>query len=149
MIDRLSKTAERLTKGMDMLTDAEDIAKKYEAQYKDVEGKEADSIRKQSKKMMDGIKEIKDFISGKKIERQGYGQIPVETVMTALQEARSGIVGKNVAPGKQEELLVQKAEGKINQAVDKINSFFKDKWKAYQTLIENSKVNIFKEFKPL
>jgi photosystem II stability/assembly factor-like uncharacterized protein len=146
---RLLQSADKLTKGMDMLTDAEEIAKKYEAQYKDVEGKEADSIRKQSKKMLDGIKDIRDFISGKKIERQGYGQIPVETVMTAMQEARGGIAGKNVAPGKQEELLVEKAENKVNNTVEKINSFFNSKWKAYQTLVESSKVNIFKEFKEL
>jgi hypothetical protein len=149
MSKRLMTSVEKLTKGIDMLVDAEEIAKKYEAQYKDVEGKEADSIRKQSKKMLDGIKDIRDFINGKRIERQGYGQVPVETVMTALQEARFGIIGKNVAPGKQEELLVEKAEGQIRRAVDRINAFFTDKWKGYQALIEGSKVNIFKEFKPL
>jgi hypothetical protein len=97
--------------------------------------------------MLDEIKLIRDFISGKKIERQGYGQLPEETVMTTLQEARFGIIGKNTAPANQEELLVQKAESKINDTVDKMNNFFGGKWKAYQALIENSKVNIFKEFK--
>ncbi len=149
MTKRLMTTAEKLTAGMDMLTDADEIAKKYEAQYKDVAGKEADSIRKQSKKMQDDIKAINDFINGKKIERQGYGQLPVETVMTALQEARFGIIGKNAAPTQQEELLVKKAEAKIGEAVTKINNFFGGKWKSYQSLIENSKVNIFKEFKEL
>jgi photosystem II stability/assembly factor-like uncharacterized protein len=146
---RLQKTTEKLTKGMDMLTEAEDIAKKYDAQLKDVEGKEADSVRKQSKKMQDEIKTIREFISGKKIERQGYGQLPEETVMTALQEARFGIIGKNAMPATQDELLVQKAEGKINETVQKINTFFSTKWKAYQTLVESTKVNLFKEFKEL
>jgi photosystem II stability/assembly factor-like uncharacterized protein len=146
---RLRKSADKLTTGMDMLTDAEDIAKKYEAQVKDIENKDADTIRKQSKKMQDEIKLIRDFINGKKIERQGYGQIPVETVMTSLQEAQGYINGKNAMPTNQEELLVQKAEDKINESIKKINTFFSDKWKAYQSLIENSKVNIFKEFKPL
>jgi photosystem II stability/assembly factor-like uncharacterized protein len=149
MTTRLMKTADKLTKGMDMLTDAEEIAKKYEAQLKDVEGKEADSVRKQSKKMQDEIKTIRDFINGKKIERQGYGQLPEETVMTALQEARFGIIGKNAMPAAQEELLVQKAEGKINDAVSKINNFFGGKWKVYQALVESTKVNLFKEFKEL
>jgi photosystem II stability/assembly factor-like uncharacterized protein len=146
---RLRKTADKLTTGMDMLTDAEDIAKKYEAQLKDVEGKDADSIRKQSKKMQDEIKLVRDFINGKRIERQGYGQVPIETVMTSLGEAMGYIMGKNAMPTNQEELLVQKAEKKINESITKINTFFSDKWKAYQSLIENSKVNIFKEFKPL
>jgi hypothetical protein len=149
MTKRLMQTASKLTTGMDMLNDAEEIAKKYEAQMKDVTGKDADSVRKQTKKMLDGIKDIRDFINGKRIERQGYGQIPVETVMTTLSEARFNIIGKNVAPGKQEELLVEKAEGKINETVKKINDFFGTKWSAYQALIEGSKVSLFKEFKPL
>jgi photosystem II stability/assembly factor-like uncharacterized protein len=146
---KLRKTADKLTKGIDMLNDAEDITKKYEAQLKDVEGKDADTIRKQSKKMQDEIKTIRDFISGKKIERQGYGQLPVETVMSSLQEAIGYINGKNAMPTNQEELLVQKAEKNINESIKKINTFFSNKWKAYQTLIETSKVNIFKEFKEL
>ena len=146
---RLQKSSEKLTNGLDQLTDAEEIAKKLEAQLKDVEGNTADSLRKQSKKIQDAIKEIRDFVSGKKIERQGYGQIPVETVLTTLQEANGYINGKNAAPTVQEELLVTKAEAKIAESVTKINNFFATKWKAYQTLIETNKVNLFKEFKVL
>ncbi len=146
---RVRKAAEKLTQGLDQLTDAEDIAKKYEAQLKDIETPIADSIRKQSKKMQEQIKDIKDFVSGKKIERQGYGQIPQETVMTAYGEALNNISGKNAAPSMQEELLVQKAEGKIAEAITKINTFFSGKWKTYQSLIENNKVDLFKEFKQL
>jgi photosystem II stability/assembly factor-like uncharacterized protein len=149
LLTTLRKTADKLTTGLDQLTDAEDITKKFETQYKDLEGKEADSIRKQTKKMQDEIKSIRDFVNGKKIERQGYGQVPEETVMTSLQEAQSSINGKNAMPGSQEELLVQKATSKINESVVKINKFFNDKWKPYQALIETSKVSIFKEFKPL
>jgi hypothetical protein len=69
--------------------------------------------------------------------------------MTSLGIALGYIMGKNAMPTNQEELLVQKAEKKINESITKINTFFSDKWKAYQSLIENSKVNIFKEFKPL
>ncbi len=146
---RLRKVGDKLTQGLDQLTDAEEIAKKYEAQLKDIELPIADSMRKQSKKILEQIKDIREFVNGKKIERQGYGQIPQETVMTAFGEALNTISGKNTAPTNQEELLVQKAEGKIAEAIVKINSFFSEKWKSYQTLIENNKVNLFKEFKQL
>ncbi len=146
---KLRNSAEKLTQGMDQLTDADDIAKKYEAQLKDVEIPIADSLRKQSKKIQEEIKTVKDFVSGKKIERQGYGQLPQETVLTAYSEALNNISEKNIAPSKQEDLLVEKAEGKIAEAVTKINSFFSTKWKAYQTLIENNKVDLFKNFKQL
>ena len=116
---------------------------------KDVEVPMADSLRKQSKKIQEEIKNVKDFISGKKVERQGYGQLPQETVMTAYREALDKISGKNVSPSQQEELLVEKAQGKIAEGVTKINTFFTTKWKAYQTLIENNKVDLFKTFKQL
>ncbi len=147
--NKLQISGEKLTLGIDQLTDAEDIAKKYEAQLKDIEVPMADSLRKQSKKIQEEIKTVKDFINGKKVERQGYGQLPQETVMTAYREALDNIAEKNVTPGKQEELLVEKAQGKIAEAVAKINSFFTTKWKAYQSLIENNKVNLFKDFKQL
>jgi photosystem II stability/assembly factor-like uncharacterized protein len=146
---QLKKTGDKLTLGMDQLTDAEDITKKYEAQLKDIETPMADSIRKQCKKMQDEIKTITDFIKGKKIERQGYGQIPQETVLTAYDEALDNINGKNAKPTNSDGLLVKKAEGKIAEAITKINTFFSSKWKTYQTLVENNKVDLFKEFKQL
>jgi photosystem II stability/assembly factor-like uncharacterized protein len=146
---QLRKTGDKLTQGMDQLTEAEDITKKYEAQLKDIETPMADSIRKQCKKMQDDIKKITEFIKGKKIERQGYGQIPQETVLTAFEEALDNINGKNAKPTNSDELLVQKAEGKIAEAITKINSFFSGKWKTYQSLVENNKVDLFKDFKQL
>jgi photosystem II stability/assembly factor-like uncharacterized protein len=146
---QLRKTGDKLTQGIDQLSDAEDITKKYEAQLKDIETPMADSIRKQCKKMQDEIKTINDFIKGKKVERQGYGQIPQETVLTAFEEALENINGKNAKPNSTDELLVKKAEGKITEAITKINTFFSGKWKTYQTLIENNKVDLFKEFKQL
>ena len=146
---KLKQAAEKLTQGTDQLTEAEDITKKYEAQLKDIETPVADSIRKQSKKIQEQIKTIRELISGKKIERQGYGKIPEETVLTAYSEALDNIKSKMTTPSKQEELLVQKAEMKIAAAIVKMNTFFSTKWKDYQNLIENNKVNLFKDFKQL
>ena len=146
---KLLTTGEKLTLGIDQLNEADEIAKKYEVQLKDVEVPMADSIRKQSKKIQEEIKNVKDFISGKKVERQGYGQLPQETVMTPYSEALDNIADQNVAPSKQEELLVEKAQEKIAEAVTRINTFFSTKWKTYQTLIENNKIDLFKQFKQL
>ena len=146
---KLKATAEKLTQGTDQLTDAEEITKKYEAQLKDIETPIADSIRKQSKKIQEQIKTIREFISGKKVERQGYGKVPEETVLTAYEEAMDNIKSKMVAPSQQEELLVTKSETKMAEAISKINIFFSTKWKDYQNLVENNKVNLFKDFKQL
>ena len=145
MLLTLRPPTDKLTLGMDNLTDAEDIIKKYEAQYKDVEGKEPDTIRSQNKKLLADIKTIREYISGKKIERQGYGQLPEETVLAALQEATYGILGKEAMPNEQDQLLVNKANKNMELAIEKINNFFATKWKAYKQLVEGTKVSLFKD----
>ena len=37
----------------------------------------------------------------------------------------------------------------VNEAVQKINAFFEGKWKDYRNLVENTKVNLFKDYKPI
>lgn len=149
MLTRLYKSTDQLNEGMDRLTEAEETAKKIDAGIAGVEGKDADTLRRTSKKVQDDIKAIRDFINGKRSERQGYGDVPQETVMTAIQEARGVIGGKPVAPGQQEEWLVQKAEEKIKETINRINTFFSGRWADFRKLHEAAKLNLFKEYKPL
>ena len=150
MYERLRSTANKLVDGMDRLTEAEELLSKMQTQYRGVEGKEADSIRKTTTKMQDEIKSIREFISGKTSDRQGITRSPFEqTVMTQMQQANQAIASKMVAPGDQEETLIANAEKAGAEAIQKINTFFETKWKSYRSLIENSKVNLFKDYKPI
>lgn len=146
---RLRKSVDKLVEGMDRLAEAEEVTRKVEAQYKDSEGKEADSLKKSSKKMQDEIKTIREFISGKPQTRQGYGNVPQITVMNQLQQANGIITAKPVVPGAQEERLVTQAEGLIEQAVKKINTFFSNSWKKYQQQTESTPLKLFKEYKEI
>jgi type IV secretory pathway VirB4 component len=134
---------------MDRLTEAEDLTKKMEAQLKDVEGKPADSLRKATRAMQDSIKNIRESISGKQFERQGYGQVPQVTVTNQLQTARSYIGAKTLTPGPQEEFLVKRAEEMTDGAVSRINGFFDGPWKKYRELAESTRVNLFKDYPPI
>jgi hypothetical protein len=149
MSDRLQLSADKLTEGMDRLTEADEVLKKMEAQLKDVEGKSADSLRKTTKAMQDSVKNIRESISGKRSERQGYGQLPQMTVMNSYFNARGAIDAKNVAPGVPEETAVKYAEGRITESVSRINRFFDGPWKQYRTLAENTKLDLFKEYQPI
>lgn len=99
--------------------------------------------------MLDSIKTIREFIRGKVSTRQGLSRYPGETVMSVMQRAIQNIAGKMVAPGPQEEHLVQNAELMINLTVDRINAFFENKWKAYRQQAEGTKINLFKDYKPI
>jgi uncharacterized protein YbjQ (UPF0145 family) len=99
--------------------------------------------------MQDSIKAIREFISGRQSERQGLNRERGETVMSVLQSANQSIGAKAVAPGQQEERLVQNAELMISLAVQRINVFFDSKWKEYRQQAEGTKINLFKDYSPL
>jgi hypothetical protein len=146
---RIEKSTIKLTTITDQLTDAEETIKKVDTELKDVEGKHADSIRKKGKAMTDSIKNIRDFILGKKQEKQGYGTPYQVTANGKLNEARFSVAGKNKIPDAQEERLANEAELLVQQAVDRANNFFATRWKEYQQLVEGSPIKLFKEIKPV
>jgi photosystem II stability/assembly factor-like uncharacterized protein len=146
---RLRKSTDKLVDAMDRLTEAEDACKKIDGQMRDVEGKEADSLRKASRAMQDDIKKIREFISGKPQEKQGYGTVPQITVMNQMQQANQYIGGKTIAPGAQEIMLVERAEKIMDEAIQKINSFFDGKWKGFRQQAENTPLKLFKDYIPI
>jgi hypothetical protein len=150
MYDRLKKSADKLTEGMDRLTEADEVCTKMQSQLKGVEGKDADSLRKTTTKMTDEIKSIRESISGKTSDKQGLTRSPFEvTTMTQLQSAQQSIGSKMVVPGAQEETMVVNAEKAVADAIQKINTFFDGKWKDYRQQVEGTKVNLFKDYKPI
>jgi len=54
-----------------------------------------------------------------------------------------------VAPGVQEEKMVENAETMIGQGIKKINDFLTGKWAAYRQQVEGTKLNLFKDYKPI
>ena len=122
---------------------------KITAQLKDLEGKDVDSLRKTTKVMQDSLKAIREFISGKPSEKQGINRDPGTTVMRTYQVAAQYIGSKNVAPGVQEEKMVENAEKMIGQAMQRINNFITGKWAVYRQQVEGTKLNLFKEYKPI
>ena len=149
MYERLQRSGNKLTEGMDRLTEADDVCTKIMGQLKDLDGKETDSLRKSTKAMQDSIKSIREFISGKVSEKQGINRDAGLTVLRIYQIAAQYIGSKNVFPGQQEEKLVSNAETVITKAMQKINEFFSGKWAAYRQQVEGTKLNLFKDYKPI
>jgi photosystem II stability/assembly factor-like uncharacterized protein len=149
MVERLRKSAAKLTEGMDRLSESEETLVKLQTQLRGLEGKELDSLRKVTTATQDTIKAIREFISGKTSDRQGITRNSGITVMSTLQDAQRYIMAKSVAPGKQEEQLVANANGMINAALKRINSFYATRWADYRRHVEATKVNLFKEYKPI
>lgn len=149
-LDRLRKTGSKLTEGMDRLNEAEEVCNKMIAQLKGVEGKPTDSLRKASNAILDEIKKIRESINGKTSDKQGITRSPFEvTVMTEWQTAMQSINAKMMAPGAQEEKLIQNAEEAVRSIIGTINTLFSGKWVEYRKQVEETKVNLFKEYSPI
>jgi hydrogenase maturation factor len=135
---------------MDRLTEAEEVCTKMQAQLKGMEGKETDSLRKTTTKMQDEIKKIRELISGKTSDKQGITRSPFEvTTMSQLQGAQQAIGSKMVTPGPQVEVMIVNAEKAVAEAIEKINMFFGSSWSNYRQQVESTKLNLFKEYKPI
>ena len=146
---RLDKSAVKLVDLTDRLTEADDIIKKIEANLKDMDQKQADTLRKIGKVMQDSIKAIRELLNGKTQDKQGYGNVPQVTVNSVMSEARFTFLGKQVVPGPQEERLIVDAELMVADVLIRANSFFSGSWKQYRTLAESTPVKLFKDYKPI
>ena len=146
MFKRIEKSTARIVDITDWLTDAEETITKMDATFKNVEGKDADSIRKAGKAMTDSIKNIRNFIFGKPQEKQGYGSPYQLTVMGKLNDARGEIFGKTKIPDAQEIRMTEEMEQLVNEAVQKANTFFTGPWQQYKKQADTTPVKIFKDF---
>ena len=149
MVERLRKTAAKLTEATDRLAESEEVLTKLQTQFRGVEGKEADSLRKATTAMQDSIKAIRGYISGTPSDKQGITRSSDITVMTTMQTAQQYVFAKSVAPGNQEEALAKNAENMVNAALRRINAFYENNWKAYRQKVEGSKLSLFKDYQPI
>ena len=146
-LEILKKSADRLNDALDKITEVEETITKVNAQLKGEKGKDVDSINKQTKNLESEIKKIKEYVKGKTQDKQGYGQVPQQSVVNSFRTAQEYITNKMVIPGEQEDKLVVMAEDIIKVAISKINTFLTKNWKDYRTLVESRPTNIFKEIK--
>jgi photosystem II stability/assembly factor-like uncharacterized protein len=145
LLEKLGTHSAKLTTAMDKLTDADETIKKVETQIKDMEGKDIDSLRKVSKALTDSIKNIREFIVGKRNEKQGYG-VPYQLTTTGkLQEARRSILGKDAMPAANDEQLIAEAELLVDGAVSRVEAFMTNSWKKYRTQVESTPMKLFKD----
>ena len=149
MVKRIDKTTARLTAITDRFTEADEAIAKVEAELKNIEGKEADSLRKSGKIMTDSMKSIRNFILGKPMEKQGTGSPYQVTANGSVNKSRSEVLSKTKIPGPQEIRLIEEAEGLVNEAVQKANAFFNGPWLQYQKLAETTPRKIFKEYRAI
>ncbi|GAB4093125.1 WD40/YVTN/BNR-like repeat-containing protein [Flaviaesturariibacter terrae] len=149
LLEELRRTTDRLTEAMDRLSESEETLSKISAGLKGLEGATYDSLRKATTRMQDSIKVLREFIGGKKAEKQGLSREDDITVLSGIQLAQNYIMSKSLAPGAQERALVANAATLIDGAVARVNRFYSTLWKDYRKQYEATSVNLFKDYEPI
>lgn len=144
-MDRFYKMVTNLTAANDQLTDMDEGIKRLETLLKDDKTPAADSLRKQGKAIQDSIKLIREFMFGKRQEKQGYGTPYQLTVTSKMNEARQLIMGKSAMPGEQEDKALEVARLLSEEAINRINRLGDTNWKSYKQQVKNMDIKIIKD----
>lgn len=143
-MDRYYKMVSQLTQSNDLLTDMDDGIKRIESLIKEEKGAAADSIRKSGKAIQDSIKMIREYMFGKRQEKQGYGTPYQLSVQGKLNEARQLIMGKTIMPGEQEERALTIAQSLSAEAIGRVDRLKESAWKAYKEQVEKMEIKLLK-----
>ncbi len=100
-----------------------------------------------SKETIKTIDSLIDKFLGKQDKRQGITRNPEVTPMQRLGTAQWYVGESQNGLTSTENTLIKQAKNALDELLGETNNFFTEKWKAYQSKMENIAVNPFKETK--
>ena len=146
LMAKFQPSADKLNMVLDQLDEVDALLLQLTAEWKDKKEKGLDTLNKAHKKVTASAKSLREFISGKKQEKQGYGTVDVITPMTTISAATMLIARKNTMPGEQEEQKLKEAETAVEAVVAKANEFFTKDWASFRKLVEATPIKKFKDY---
>ncbi len=129
------------------LVESKNVAKKYQKELKELDKKKYKEQIKASKDMIKEIDSVIAFYIGKEDKRQGITRNPEITVMQRIGNANYYTATRKNGITDTEKQLILFAEEELKSVLQKTNTFFADKWKAYREAINLLDVSPFKETK--
>ncbi|MFS4468002.1 WD40/YVTN/BNR-like repeat-containing protein [Maribacter sp. 2210JD10-5] len=143
-IQEMTQTAADAVK---QLVESKNIATEFQKELKE---KDKEKFKDQIKASKDIVKQIDSVIAryiGKEDKRQGITRNPEINVMQRIQTASYYTATRKNGITQTERDLIKYAEQDLKSALNKTNTFFTEKWKAYREEIEKLEVSPFKETK--
>ncbi len=143
-LEQMTQTAAEAVK---QLTESKNVANRYSKELKDLDKKKYKDQIKASGTIVKQIDSVIALFIGKEDKRQGITRNPEVTVMQRIGNASYYVQSRPDGLTKTEKDLIQYAQVDLSNAVEKTNTFFTDKWKAYREEIEKLAISPFKETK--
>ena len=149
LMEKHQPSADKFNSVMDQLDEVDALLLDLKAEWKDKKDKGVDTLNKAHKKITETAKNLREYIFGKKQEKQGYGTVDVITPISIIRDASMLIGGKNTMPGEQEERKLQEAETAIQNVIAKANEFFTKDWAEFRKLVEATPIKKFKDYESI
>ena len=102
-LEKLQPVNDKYNAALDLIQDAESVLAALKTEWKDKKDKGVDTLNKAHKVITEKVKGLREFMMGKRQEKQGYGTVPVITPIGIIRNASMLIMGKNTLPGEQEQ----------------------------------------------
>ena len=143
-----SKKLEALTdlaaKAVAQLVESKATLKDYKQRIESQDSIAYKETIEKCKTSMKEITQLVDLFLGKEDKRQGIVRNPAQTVTTRISTARRYVYSRPEGITGTEEVLMQHASDATNDAVKKVNDFYKNNWEALQQEIESIELSAFK-----
>ncbi|MFK7783118.1 MAG: hypothetical protein AB8B90_12255, partial [Psychroserpens sp.] len=144
-----SKTIEKMQStvaaAVKQLVESKQIATKFKGDLSKLDKEKYKDDIKASKDLIKEINELINVYLGTPDKRQGITNSSVVTVNDRIGTANWYVSSRQNGITETENILLKQAEDAVNDALEKTNTFFGDKWSAYQAKMEAIKTNPFKE----
>ncbi|WP_273567306.1 WD40/YVTN/BNR-like repeat-containing protein [Maribacter halichondriae] len=144
---KLASMTQTAADAVKQLVESKNVAEKYQKELKELDEKKYKDHIKASKDIVKQIDSVVALYIGKEDKRQGITRNRETTVMQRLGMAGGYIESRPKGLTETERNLIKYAENDLKAALDKTNTFFADKWKAYRDSIQALEVSPFKETK--
>jgi hypothetical protein len=144
-LEKLQPVNDKYNAALDLIQDAESVLAALKAEWKDKKDKGIDTLNKTHKVITEKVKGLREYMMGKRQEKQGYGTVPVITPIGIIRNASMLIMGKNTVPGDQENAAIAAAVVAADGVAAKVNAFFEKDWADFRKLVEATPINKFKE----
>jgi hypothetical protein len=148
MLKELERFESMLSESTTRLRESLDLATELEAKMKESKRTDLKDQLDKTKAIKDSLNNLFDVILDKEDKRQGLIRDSGGPV-TDLQNATQYIEGNILPVNETDRRVFERARTNAMKAVDKVNAFFGKTWKDYQSTMEKTVLNPFKEYKPI
>jgi len=145
--EKLQQMTQTAADAVKQLVESKNVANKYSKELKELDKKKYTDQIKSSGTIVKQIDSVMALFIGKEDKRQGITRNPEITVMQRIGAASGYVRSRPNGLTKTENDLIKYAETDLEKAIEKTNTFFSDKWKAYREEIEKLAISPFKETK--